>query len=200
MKICSLTLKAIILQHYIPRSIDFTNFSIHLLHTPKNSFQLTQKTMLKKNLCHCSVSLSTIFDSSVNVLGPANLDIWKRGQAAGICSSKDPNRKLKHRYLGTLLIVSRRQNDSRTSPVMLYIRSTTTPSWAIYLLSTKSWNHFRNSNLISMLLHLYQIFSSKICLSMYFFVCPLFLHILHATFSFRLFMIMSTLHNLSGVF
>ena len=107
--------------------------------------------------------------------------------------SKDPNRKLKHRYLGTLLIVSRRQNDSRTSPVMLYIRSTTTPSWAIYLLSTKSWNHFRNSNLISMLLHLYQIFSSKICLSMYFFVCPLFLHILHATFSFRLFMIMSTL-------
>ena len=140
-----------------------------------------------------SVSLSTIFDSSVNVLGPANLDIWKRGQAAGICSSKDPNRKLKHRYLGTLLIVSRRQNDSRTSPVMLYIRSTTTPSWAIYLLSTKSWNHFRNSNLISMLLHIYQIFRSKKCLSMYFFVCPLFLHIFHATFSFRLFMIMSTL-------
>ena len=124
----------------------------------KNSFQLTQKTMLKKKLCHCSFSLSTIFDISVNVLGPSNLDIWKRGQAAGICSSKDPNRKLKHRYLGTLLIVSRRQNDSRTSPVMLYIRSTTTPSWAIYLLSTKSWNHFRNSNLISMLLHLYQIF------------------------------------------
>ena len=162
MKFCSLTFQkpyySTAAYNYIPRSIDFTNFSIHLLHTPKNSFQLTQKTMLKKNLCHCSFSLSTIFDSSVNVLGAANLDTWKRGQAAGICSSKDPNRKLKHRYLGTLLIVSRRQNDSRTSPVMLYIRSTTTPSWAIYLLSTKSWNHFRKSNLISMLLHLYQIF------------------------------------------
>ena len=45
-----------------------------------------------------------------------------------------------------------------------------------------------------------RFFSSKICLSMYFFVCPLFFHNLRATFSFRLLVIMSTLPNSSGVF